>query len=452
LFVAIAEADNDGHDHASEAARKGAAAVICERPLPVFDVPLVVVQDSRIAYGRLCQALVGNPSQQLKVIGVTGTHGKTTVARLLTSIFRAAGGSAGTLDSFGYWDGMNDRPAAGLCPPLLARSLAQMNASGASHAVVEVSSRELSRHVLAGVTLDAVCITHVGKNHISWHGSLANYRQAKRRIFDYMDPDAFAILNADDPTSVEMLSDLNRPALTYGLRLPSEITAQIIEQHINEQLFVLSAGDDSVGVRTALIGDHHVYNCLAAAATALTYGVELPDIARGLEAVDRLPGRMERVMRGQDFAVLVDAADSPDSLRECLRTARRNTSGRLICVFGAHTDCDPTSLPAIGRVIGAMADVAIVTSQGGHDSSHRSCLELRSGFADPRKARVVVDRAEAIACGLSEARAGDTVVIAGMGNRPHTPDEDGLFIDDCELARRALEANSIATSQQRLAA
>ena len=182
------------------------------------------------------------------------------------AILRAAGGTVGTLDSFGYWDGFEDRPMEGpLSPPLLARSLAEMAAAGASHAVVEFSSRDLAQQVLAGVTLDGVCLTHIGRNHLDWHGSVANYRDAKRKIFDYLDPDAVAILNADDPISVGILGELARPVLTFGLRAASEITAQIVEQHINEQTFVLSAGDDSVGVRTEIIGDHHVYNCLAAA-------------------------------------------------------------------------------------------------------------------------------------------------------------------------------------------
>jgi UDP-N-acetylmuramoyl-L-alanyl-D-glutamate--2,6-diaminopimelate ligase len=294
-------------------------------------------------------------------------------------------------------------------------------------------------------------MTQVGRNHISWHGSVKNYRQAKRRIVEYLDGDGFAILNADDPLSVEILSELNHPALTYGMRLPAEITANVIEQHINEQLFVLSAGNDSVGVRTEMIGDHHVYNCLAAAAMALTYGIDLPAIARGLEAVEKLPGRMERVMCGQDYAVLVDAADSPDALRECFRAARTSTTGRLICVFGTHDDCDQAALPAIGRVLGAMTDVAFVTSQGAGDHSHRACMELRSGFAEPRRARVVIDRGEAIRTALDEARSGDTVVIAGMGERPHTPDADGLYLNDYEMVRRALHG-SLTTTQPRSAA
>jgi UDP-N-acetylmuramoyl-L-alanyl-D-glutamate--2,6-diaminopimelate ligase len=455
VFVALAEAEDDGHDVAVEAGRRGAAAVICERPLPVFDVPQILVADSRIAYGRLCQALVGNPSRELKVIGVTGTHGKTTVARLLSAIFRAAGGSAGTLDSFGYWDGDADRPASSeaLSTPELARSLAQMNAAGATHAVVEVSSRELSQQVLAGVTLDAVCLTNVGRSHLDWHGSLQNYRQAKRRIFEYLHSDGVAVLNADDPISVEILSDLNHPALTFGLRLPCEITGNIVEQHVNELTFVLSAGDDSAAVRTAIVGDHHVYNCLAAAAMALAYGIELPAIARGLEAVDRLPGRMERVVCGQDFAVLIDAANSPDALRVCLRAARNSTSGRLICVFGANEHCDQADWPVIGRVIGAMADEAVITSGSTTiDGSHRACLEVRSGFAEPRKAHVILDRAEAITWALEKASAGDTVVIAGMGDRPHTPTgAAGTLVNDGEIVRQILQGQRTA-SRRHLAA
>jgi UDP-N-acetylmuramoyl-L-alanyl-D-glutamate--2,6-diaminopimelate ligase len=454
VFVAIAGAEEDGHVHAAEASRRGAAAVICERPLPVFGVPQIVVRDSRVVYGRLCQELVGNPADQLKVIGVTGTHGKTTVARLLSSVFRSAGASAGSLDSFGSSDADDPSPSdsGGLSPPKLATWLAQTNATGASHAVVEISSRELSQQVLAGVSLDAVCMTHVGRRHLGWYGSVENYRRAKRRIFDYMHPDAVAILNADDPTSVAMLSELNQPALTYGMRLPAEITAEIIEQHINEQVFVLSAGGDSVGVRTPLIGDHHVYNCLAATTTALAYGLELPDIARGLEAVDYLPGRMERVACGQEFATVVDAADSPEALRVCLRAIRQATRRRVICVFGAHDECD-LELQATGRVMGAMSDIAVVTHGYPSDGSHRSCMEIRAGFAAARKPQVILDRVEAIAWALHEAQCGDAVVIAGMGQRCHTLSaNDGALINDCEIVRKILRGRLTATPQARLAA
>ncbi len=454
VFVAIIEDEADGHDHATDAVALGAAAVICERPLPVFDVPQFVVSDSRAAYGRLCQALVGDPSRQLKLIGVTGTHGKTTVARLLASILREAGAPVGVLDSFGYWDGCDDAaPAEGpLTPPALALSLARMAAAGVTHAIVELSSIELSKQVPAGVVIDVACITQVSRNHLEWHGSVEQYRQAKRRIFDYLQPHGVAIINADDPTSVRMLCDLNQPALTFGLRQPAEITADIVEQQVNEQTFVLTAGDESVGVRTAIVGDHHVENCLAAAATALAYGIDLKTIARGLEAVDRLPGRMERVACGQEFAVFIDASNSPESLRASLRAARNTTSGRLICVFGAEDDGDDSRLRAIGRVLGAMSDIAVVTTCGQPDGGHRMCIAIRSGLSDPRKAHVILDRRQAIAWALREAAAGDTVLIAGMGQRPHTPCDAAGLASDADIAKEILYGTFTLQPQLRLAA
>ncbi|MEX0642431.1 MAG: UDP-N-acetylmuramoyl-L-alanyl-D-glutamate--2,6-diaminopimelate ligase [Pirellulales bacterium] len=455
VFVAITDAEDDGHDGASVAAESGAAAVVCERPLPVFNIPQFVVADSRSAYGRLCQALVGDPSQQMKVIGVTGTSGKTTVSRLLTSIFRAAGAAAGNLDSFGYWDGWEDRPALDgpLSPPMLARSLAEMSATGVRHAVVEISSRDLSQAALAGVRLDAVCMTHVGRDHLDWHGSVQNYRRAKKRVFEQLATEGVAVLNADDPVCVEMLCELDRPMLTFGLKKPAEISAEIIEQHVNEQTFVLTTGDESVGVRTELVGEHHIYNCLAAATMGLAYGIDLTTVARGLEAVDRLPGRMERIMGGQEFALFVDAAQSPDTLRATLRAARQVTRGRVICVFGAPGEQEIEQRQVMGRVVGSMADVAVVTTNAPRGEDARMiCLQVRSGFADLSRPQIVLDRTAAIAHAMQLARAGDTVVIAGMGERPYGTDKEGMPMGDAEIARKALRGTLSSAAQQRLAA
>jgi UDP-N-acetylmuramoyl-L-alanyl-D-glutamate--2,6-diaminopimelate ligase len=456
VFVALVEAEEDGHDFATEAVRRGAAAVVCERCLPVFTVPQYVVRDSRAAYGRICQALVAHPSRQLKVIGVTGTSGKTTVARLLASIFRTAGIESGTIDSLGCSDGLNELPAVNdkITPTWLARRLSDMAANGLTHAIVEVSSQSLSQSLLAGVRLDAMCVTHIGHGHLDWHGSVENYRQAERRVLEHLDPDGVAILNADCPVSMRMLDGLRQPVLTIGLRQPSEITAQVIEQHVNEQVFLLTAGEETVGVRTSLVGDHQIYNCLTAAAMALAYGVELTTIARGLEAVDQLPGRMERVMCGQEFNVLVDAANSPETLRACLQAARQVTSGRLICVVGADGESNRDELPALGRVAGAMADLAVITSNGPRvRGQYDFTREIVNGFADPKKAHVILERSAAIAWAIDNADEGDTVIVAGMGDRLHpTGGENELPCDDSALARQVLQGAFASTAPHRVAA
>lgn len=456
VFFCLAGSESDGHDQASEAVRRGAIAVVCERMLPIFDVPQFVVRNSRIAYGKLCQALVGNPSQQLKVIGVTGTSGKTTVVRLLASILSLAGHEAGAIDSLAHWDGLDCQQSkdAELSPPVLARWLGQMSANGLTHAIVEASSRDLVQYALAGVELDSVCITNVGRDHLDWHGSLDNYRQAKRRILDHLRADGVAILNADCQPSMRILAELDGPALTTGMRQPAEITARLVEQHVNEQTFVLTAGDDSVGVRTSIVGDHHVYNCLTAAALCLAYGIELTTIARGLEAVEELPGRMQRIVCGQEFSVLVDAANTPDTLRACLKAARNVTSGRLICVFGAHGDMHSDHLPALGRVAGSLADMAVVTTTGPREPGGRDFTRhIVGGFADPQKAHVILDRAQAIAWGLDQASEGDTVVLAGMGDRPypHTNTNE-LPWDDGDVARQILTGAFDTTRPHRIAA
>jgi UDP-N-acetylmuramoyl-L-alanyl-D-glutamate--2,6-diaminopimelate ligase len=217
---------------------------------------------------------------------------------------------------------------------------------------------------------------------------------------------------------------------------------------------VLTAGDDSVGVRTPIVGDHHVYNCLTAAALSLAYGIELTTIARGLEAVEQLPGRMQRVVCGQEFSVLVDAANTPDTLKACLKAARNVTTGRLICVFGAHGEGSQELLPAMGRVAGSLADMAVVTTTGPRERGSRDFTRaIIGGFTDPQKAHVILDRAQAIAWGFDQASEGDTVVLAGMGDRPYpNTNAQEMPWDDGDVARHILTGNFATTLSHRAAA
>jgi UDP-N-acetylmuramoyl-L-alanyl-D-glutamate--2,6-diaminopimelate ligase len=409
-FVAVLGDDDDGHDFAARAVERGAAAVIVERPLPIFSVPVYHVDDSRVALGELCHALVDNPSRRLRVIGVVGAQGKSTTIALLQSIYAAAGHDVGVLSTLTSYDGMSRGPGVdgALGPAALAARLARMEAAGCTQAVIEISSEALAQGKLAGIELDTVVATAIDVARLQLHRTTQNYRNAQRRVLDYLSADGVAVINADDPVSCRWLSEIPGPALTYGLGEQAQITAEIIERNACETVFVLTAGCESAAVRTMTVGDEHVSNCLAAAATALAHGIDVETIAAGIEAVQKLPARMERIDCGQEFTVFVDAAASACSLRASLRTARQLTRGRVICVLGDSLPTNSAEAMLIRSVVQKLADVAIVTDA-------LTCLDrawLPKADAGSN-IQVAADRAEAMAFAIAAAEQGDVVVIAG---------------------------------------
>ncbi len=445
LFVAIMGTRTDGHDHVREAIKRGASAVLCERQLPIGPVPCVVVPDSRVAYGRMCQAVAGNPSKKLRVIGVTGTNGKTTTSCLIGGVLQAAGCQPGLIGTLGYCDGRDIQPAEWTTPPadVLAGCLSRMVDNGCTHAVMEVSSHALSQARVAGVDFDAACFTNVGRDHLDYHNSLQNYRGAKARLLKQLTPEGFAIINADDPVCVDYLNLVTGPALTVGIHGAAEITATPIERHKSEQTFLLHAGQDTVPVRTQMIGEHHISNCLVAAAVGLVYGIDLATVVRGLESIGQVPGRLERIECGQPFGVYVDYAHTPDALAAALRAMRSVTPGKVICVFGAGGQRDRKKRPLMSSVVAKMADVAVVTTDNprGEDPD-RIIDELVAGFGRQADYRVLPDRSEAIHWALENATADDCVLIAGKGHEDYQIiGRQKHWCDDRELARQWLRKN-----------
>lgn len=442
VFAALVQADRDGHESVREAAARGAKAILCERFVPIPHVPQCIVSDTRHAYARLCQALAGDPSRRVKVIGVTGTAGKTTTACLIAAVLEGAGVRTSIMGTFGYSDGIDTDSASETTPPahVLARWLAQSEAVGCSHAVMEVSSRALAERRLSGIELDAACITNVRRDHLDFHGSLVNYRNAKARMLRYLSSDAFAVLNADDPVCAGMLAELHGPALTVGMKSRGEITATIVEQFRSEQTFLLQIGHDTAAVRTPLVGEHNVYNCLQAAAVGAALGIEITTICRGLESVTRIPGRMDRIECGQPFGVFVDHVRTGESLASVLKTLRQTTEGKLICVLGTAGNDDRAKRPLLARAAERGADVVVLTNDSPRDEDPEQILsDLAGGFDRPDRVATIADRGEAIAWALSAAQPGDCVLIAGRGHETtQLFGRKRVDFDDRQFARERL--------------
>jgi UDP-N-acetylmuramoyl-L-alanyl-D-glutamate--2,6-diaminopimelate ligase len=303
--------------------------------------------------------------------------------------------------------------------------------------VMEVSSHALDQSRVAGIAFDAACVTNVRRDHLDYHRSLRNYRRAKARLLSHLSDVGFAVLNADDQVALSYLSEIDGPVLTVGMNRGAEISATLLERAASEQTMLLVAGGEAMPVRTPMIGVHHVYNCLIAAAVGLAYGIDLPTVVRGLELVDHVPGRLERIECGQPFGVFVDFAHTPDALAGALKTLREATGGRLICVFGAGGDRDRQKRPLMGRAVEQGADLAVITNDNPRTEDPQAIRDdVLEGFHDPAAVQVVADRTAAIHWALGSARPGDCVLIAGKGHENfQIIGEERFPLDDREIAR-----------------
>ena len=424
LFVMLDEHRMVTHEEIEAAIDNGAVAILAERPVP-NSVPQFVVPDARSALGRLCHALASTPCRSLRTLGIAGTFGKSTTARLLMSILKVAGQSARSMDT----QLLGDHGAL-----RLARWLADSRAEGAMNAVLECASQSLARKQLDGTQLDTAVITNVRREHATWHGTLRNYQRAVTSVLDYVKPDGFVVANADDPVCREVLKTLDLPTLTIGLHRPAEISATVVERHVSEQTFLLDAGDDSVVVRTKIIGDGHIYNCMTAAAICLVMGVDPTLVVKGLESMESFEGRLQRLECGQPFGVFVDASHTPSALGNALDTLRSVCSGSVHCVFGVDHRLSGCDRAKIGRALELYADESVLTSARlDRKMSLRNAHDVLDGFDRPAQGHLMPDRAQAICWALSQAQPGDAVLLAGAAS-PGKAGDDAEPIEDRDVA------------------
>jgi len=442
VFVAMVSADADGHDQVHDAVARGAVAIVAERVLPPVGVPVCVVPDSRQAYGQICHALAGNPSRQLKVIGITGAHGKTSVSCLVAGMLETAGHAVGLLNSLGYCDGTGYETPLWECPPapVLAHWLARMRDNGCTHAVIEINESALAQSQLAGVELNVAVV-------INEHTPGSKKRRgpsAALRLLDHLSPTGMAVINVDDPAGSELVEKLECPTLTTSLFDEAEITGTVIDRCRSEQTLLLTAGADAVPVRTAMVGDGHAQNCLLGAAIGLGLGLNLESVVRGLESVKRIPGRLERVECGQPFGVFVDEAMTAERLTQALETLRPLTDGQLICVVdvGGRTAAAEQQVAA---TVSKLADVIVATPTAG-GATRQVQERFLTNCSQPQAVRTVGDRSLAIQWALNEAHAGDCVLITGGAQEAVRSLAQGGDLDGREVVRQWLYDHGVLIS------
>ena len=436
VFFAQTEQDEDIEESIGLAIHHGCSAVVADRPVSGAEkVPFFIVPNVGEAYAAVCHALYDDPARSLKMIAITGTSGKTSTSYLISGMLAEAGYQVGLIGSLGIFDGHILHPITefDLQPPQLADWLHRMMMNGCTHVIVEASSRIIAQGHLAGIKFDAICLTNIRRDHLEYHKTVEQYRRSILNIFRYAKKQALAICNVDDRITEAVLPLIDQPLLSIGIRNSAEVGSMLTERCAAEQTFIVTAGTEAIPYQTKTIGDDHIYNCLAATALGIGLEIDIKTIVRGIERVETVPGRMERIECGQDFNVYIDSARTVDSLLTTLRTAREVTPGRLICVFGAASHHEPTRRAAFAKTLESLSDSVILTAATEYldaESAMTAC-DIGSYFNAERTTKIVPDRAEAVALGLSEAKNGDTVLIFGQGSpiesNNHAPFCDRLF-------------------------
>lgn len=459
LFAAVPGFRHDGHDFLREALAAGAAALLVQEDRratwDVLDCPRLAVPDSRAALAIAAAALAGWPARRLNVVGVTGTDGKTSLAHLIAHVLDSAGRPAGLLSTAGNRAAGRDLPDSGRFTtpeaPEVQALLADMADAGCRAAVLEATSHGLALHRLDACEFDLAVMTNVGADHLDFHPTREDYLAAKGTLFRMLDTSAdkrvakTAVLNADDPAHEYFRSLTRAGALTYGLASPADVTAADVAPEGWGSRFRLLTPAGETGAFIGRPGGFNVANALAAGATALALGLDLPAIVAGIESWPGAPGRMERVDEGQPFSVVVDFAHAPESLRRVLNELRSRHRGRLVALFGCIGERDRERRHAMGRVAAELADYTYVTDDNPYSEDRDAILAeiargLReSGKKDGHDFAVVPDRREAIAQALAMAVDEDVVLLAGKGHERQVHLPTGSYdCDDREVARRVL--------------
>ena len=470
LFAAIRGAEADGHQFVKEAIERGAEAVVLEEEQKVSNRTMVLVPDSRRALAKISSNFYGDPSSKVILIGITGTNGKTTTTYLLESIFKKAGWNVGVIGTINYRFGQKTTPALNTTPESLdlQRILWEMVREGTSHVIMEVSSHGLDLSRVLGCQFDGVVFTNLTSEHLDYHKTLERYFESKKRLFSdhlikSLKEGRFAVTNHDDPRGREMVKGIDLPIIRYGLTPSCDVTADRLTSSFEGLSCRIKTPRGDLSIHSKLTGDFNLYNILAAVAVGTAMEVPLEILKEGVEELEGVSGRFEKVENKRGIHVIIDYAHTHDALERVLLGLKNileggnQNKGKMITVFGCGGDRDRTKRPLMGEVAGRYSDLAILTSDNPRTENPLVILdEVEKGLKslhlkewDQEEIKLwrskrgylrVPDRREAIRTAIRLALPSDTVVIAGKGHEDYQIVGKKKFpFDDRVEAKKALE-------------
>ncbi|MCC6393303.1 MAG: UDP-N-acetylmuramoyl-L-alanyl-D-glutamate--2,6-diaminopimelate ligase [Bryobacterales bacterium] len=446
LFFAFSGARDDGRRYTRQAMEGGAVAVVSELPgLTGEAIPWIQVEHGRRALAAACRNFYGAPERDLKLTGVTGTNGKTTVTYLIDAVLRHAGRVSAVLGTIGNRVAGEQLKAVNTTPESLDlyRLFEQLRAKGGTHVTMEVSSHALALGRVYALEFHTAVFTNLSQDHLDFHASMEDYFEAKRMLFFANGAAApkWAVINGDDEYGRRLAPGEGTKVLTYGFGAGAALRAEDVELGFDGLRFALRYRGAEAVVRSSLVGEVNVYNILAACGAGISYGLELEMIAAGIAECEAVAGRFERVDEGQPFLFVVDYAHTPDALKNAIRVARSLKPKRVITVFGCGGDRDRTKRPLMGMAAGELSDFVVLTSDNPRSEDPLNIINdalvgLRR-YDTPHL--VEADRARAIRLAVEEARPGDLILLAGKGHETYQILRDQTIgFDDRERAREVL--------------
>lgn len=450
LFVAIKGHAADGHRYINEACGKGAVAIVSEEAVELSKgVASIIVTDCRAALARMSAAIFEEPSKKMRLVGITGTNGKTTITYILEAIFREAGMMPGVIGTVEHRIGDRAVFSSNTTPESyeLQKLLASMVSSGVSACAMEVSSHSLALERVVGCQFDGAVFTNLTPEHLDFHSEMETYFAAKMRLFrerlvESRKDDVFAAINTDDHFGKRMVREMGYRLYRYSLKGRTEVSAKNVLCDRKGISMTVKTPEGKFDCHSRLLGRFNVHNILAATSAALGVGIELEAIQSGIEKVRFVPGRLQSVKNKRDILAFVDYAHTPDALQNVLTHVReflKTSKGRLILVFGCGGDRDRAKRPLMGEVAEELADVVFVTSDNPRTEDPEAIIgEILAGMKK-RKHEVLIDRRKAIEAAVQEAQQGDVIVVAGKGHENYQITRAGRrHFDDCEVLQEYL--------------